>query len=482
MSYITITVQVLEDNSGVNAELPAMLTDRGMFMPLIDYFLEKIDFYSLKWMRKTINAVGLLLQYTEANYQCFNDRKDLFATFTRRLYAGTIGDDGLDPSGLGWTPLSSNAVTSIVNHLTAFLDWYSSKTDSDSINPVRESTRYEQMIYWAAYHHRHKNAFLGHGWKAERASEAAKKARTIKLKRQPKYNREENPSFPEDDIWNLIFNGFVVPGKRYSPRLEDRINLRNALITLLMHFGGLRLSETGHIYVQDVIPDPYNPNSALVRVFHPVEGSSPNDEIGDAVFSIKFKNREQYLRLRWQMRPRNKYYSDRFYAGWKNPVLESKTGNFMYVHWFPTWIGEWFKYLWDYYLIQRSIIDCNHPFAFVAKSGRPYALRDFQEAHAKAVRRYGSLPKRELGTTPHGHRHAMKRRLQQAGVDPIYIKVIMHHADIKSQTKYGLPSIREVTNSLSKVSLKLRTNDFYIGPNLQSYGFENKFPNTVSYN
>jgi hypothetical protein len=38
---------------------------------------------------------------------------------------------------------------------------------------------------------------------------------------------------------DLLFKGFIVPGKQKSPRIEERLNLRDILITMLLHYGGL---------------------------------------------------------------------------------------------------------------------------------------------------------------------------------------------------------------------------------------------------
>lgn len=43
------------------------------------------------------------------------------------------------------------------------------------------------------------------------------------------------------------------------------LDLRNILITLLLHGAGFRASEPFHLYVSDVIPDPSNERSALVQ-------------------------------------------------------------------------------------------------------------------------------------------------------------------------------------------------------------------------
>ncbi len=46
-------------------------------------------------------------------------------------------------------------------------------------------------------------------------------------------------------------------------------------ITILVHGGGIRHSEAYHIWVHDVMPDPYDPELALVRVYHPIDGVAP---------------------------------------------------------------------------------------------------------------------------------------------------------------------------------------------------------------
>lgn len=68
---------------------------------------------------------------------------------------------------------------------------------------------------------------------------------------------------------DLLFQGFIVPGKQKSPRIDERLNLRDILITMLLHYGGLRMSEPFHLYVHDVIHDDTAPGTALVKVYHP---------------------------------------------------------------------------------------------------------------------------------------------------------------------------------------------------------------------
>ncbi|MCQ4504679.1 site-specific integrase, partial [Vibrio parahaemolyticus] len=53
-----------------------------------------------------------------------DDPKLLFQTFSKRLSTGTIGEDGLDPSGLYWVPRSTSNVNKHNHRLTAFTNWF----------------------------------------------------------------------------------------------------------------------------------------------------------------------------------------------------------------------------------------------------------------------------------------------------------------------------------------------------------------------
>src|SRR5439155_18769680 len=181
-------------------------------------------------------------------------------------------------------------------------------------------------------------------------------------------------------------------------------------ITMLMHYGGLRMSEPFHLYVRDVVPDPIHTDRALVRIYHPSLGTAPPDWL-DAKGRPTKCNRLAYLNGKYAMRPRDEYASsDQWHAGWKGNALDAK-GHFMYVNWFPQWAGELFWKLWVLCMAQRAQLDCDHPFAFVTKEGKPYAIDSFERQHRRAVERIGLQAAKALGTSPHGHRHAYGQAL-----------------------------------------------------------------------
>jgi hypothetical protein len=223
--------------------------------------------------------------------------------------------------------------------------------------------------------------------------------------------------FPPDRIWDLLFEGFAVRGRQRLP-LYEQFSLKDILITILLHGGGLRESEPFHLYLSDVGVDVQNPKSAVVRLYHPEQGAAPADYIDPLAGTYIQGDREEYLRVRWRMQPRN-LVEGRFKAGWKDLHLFDQREKYALVHWFSSCWGELFLTFFKLYIThcrsQRNL----HPFLFVSQKagfrGDPYTVDSYRQAHARAVRRIGLVPARSMGTTPHGHRHAYGQRLADAG-------------------------------------------------------------------
>jgi integrase len=426
-------------------------------------------------MQKMTQAVGLLLDYMNANHDCFTDSKELFQTFVKRLYTGTIGENGTDPSCLYWLPKSNANVRQLTYLLSGFSDWMAEKLNTKPLNSWRAASAYEEMLNWAAWHQKHHRTFLAHTWNRGKVSEAAKLAKNSLLKRNPKIDHDGVKFFPDDHIYELLFNGFIVPSKKKSRRIEERLNLRDILITILMHFGGVRVSEPFHLFVHDVCPDPYNSKQAMVRIYHPNEGMAPKDWFDSKGKDINC-NREAYLLGKYGMHPRNMYFStDQLHSGWKGNCLDSKN-KFMNIHWFPSWGGELFLMFWNIFIIQRALKDCDHPYAFVTEEGKPYSVNSFICAHNRAVERIGLLPTKNMGTTPHGHRHAFGQRMADAEIDPIIIMKAMHHNSLESQLVYTKPKVSKVTKIFNDATESLNEGRSLTLPDFLMYGFEDVDP------
>ncbi|MDP1688169.1 gamma-mobile-trio recombinase GmtY [Hydrogenophaga sp.] len=473
MHRTVVRAQLHLDNTGMRTEIPVILTEHGPINSLVDYLAEMHLVKSQAWMDKVVQGVGLLLDYMAAHKSAFSRQEEMFGRFAQRLTTGTIGMDGTDPSGLYWKGKQPSHVRQLVGSITGFSEWLSRREGTKPLNPWREATRGEEMLAWAAWHQRRNQSFLAHLW--DPAAASMKMAREIDalLSKTPIVDRGKANDFPAEHLGPLLMQGFIAPGKQKSPRVEERLNLRNILITLLMHCGGLRVSEPFHLWCHDVQDDPLQPGCAWVRVFHPRLGTAPRDwqpAKGRMIRGI-------YLQGKHAMLPRNEYSKrDQLHAGWKGNLLESKD-HCVDVYWFPAEAGRLFWKLWILYMAQRSQLECDHPFAFVTQSGKPYAIRDFTEAHGSAVLRIGLTPSKALGTTCHGHRHAYGQALRDAGLDPIEIKKALHHKSLGSQAVYTEPNRVKLLEAMQAADRRQGANEKPARIDPLAFGFEDVDPN-----
>lgn len=432
------------------------------FLPLVEYVLDQGRSRSNAWQRECSRAVGLFVDFLKANQASFRlqpDRPQVLAAFAEALVGGTIGLDGNDPSGLYWEPKSLSRSTLLLNAVTAFSDWLVNRYDTTPINPWKAASVAEQMAYWRRFDKRRAHALLSHTYGRDEAVARSKQARSVVVRRKA-LSHDVTPAkfFPLDRIWSLLTEGYVVPGKAKARQLHERINIRDILITILLHGGGLRESEPFHLYVSDVAIDPRNPKCALVRLYHPELGAAPDDYINPLSCKVIKANREEYLRVKWGLQPRNLEVG-RFHAGWKDLKLSNGRENYALVHWFPSYWGEVFLSLFKVYITKQRSRHCTHPYLFVSLkdsvAGEPYTVHSYRQAHAKAVKRIGLAPAKAYGTTPHGHRHAYAQQLANKGVADEVIQAALHHKSPESQQVYKEPTADKVNSALREASREI---------------------------
>lgn len=478
MTHVVARYKVVRDNTGIVTEIPVILTEFGPLMPLVHYLLKHQHILSESTIDKLVQAVGLLVDFIEANHSCYTDPTDLFQGFVQRLYTGTVGLDGADPSDLYWNGRKPPVVRALVVQLSKLSNWMVDELGTEPLNPWRQASRAEERLAWAAWHHRHNRSFLAHTMGRETAGIDMTRARNALLQKTPVIDHEAVKHFPEDRVSDLLFRGFIVPGKQKSLRIEERLNLRDILMTLLMHYGGLRMCEPLHLYIHDVLPDPMNPKRAWVRVFHPSLGQAPDDWLDEKSKPIRC-DRATYLRGRWGMLPRTDHPSTHtLHAGWKDNALDSKA-HYMDVNWFPSWAGELFWMLWAFYMAQRAQLHCDHPFAFVTLKGKPLGKNAFEKAHKAAIRRIGLTPAKSLGTSPHGHRHTYGQRLTDANIGPIYRKKALHHKSLESQAVYTEPDRAKLSRLLDAATQRAQNGEegpALPPPDFLAYGFKDVDP------
>lgn len=444
--FVSVKARVFTDATGVYTELPALLTPAGVLEPLLDYCLYRSHDRSLAWMTKVNRAVRMFLEYLQSN-PAERETYRLFQNFAQRLYTGTFDRaTGLDPSALCWAPRSPQDASHIVTHLTDFFDWLGEmRPEAAQVNPRYASGTFDRQTDEAAYQFRRSKAFLGHTWAAN--ASPTEIGHRVRGRRLPKVEKGEPPAFPEERFMELLTKGFRAAGRQ---------DYRGMLITLLLHGAGFRESEPFHLYISDVFPDPANPHQAKVLIHHPCHGVAPADW-RDERGKPRKGNRAEYLAQQFGLVPRTEVM-DRRHAGWKGGMHDA--AYYKQAYWFLPEYGELFLQLWHRYLELVARVERGHPFAFINLSREPvgamYTLNQYNKAHAAACERIGLTVGKELGTTPHGHRHAYGRRLRNASVDKPFIRRFMHHASEESQVVYTQATTHEALAALEAAAQRLR--------------------------
>ncbi len=458
-SNVVLQAEVYVD-SGHPVTLPVIVTNEGVLKSFLEYLLKHRS-KSAKWQQASVKAMRRFLDYCDANYGNFFNPAEMFTEFSNSLFTGTFDQYGNDPSGLGWTSLSAEYANKTIMYITMYSDWLAEKNDRENLklNPFRKATAYEAKLNWAAHVHRNENAFLGHLFNSEQARVDSHSSRNVSYRQKPKSdNCEEVNTFPEGRIFDLLFKGFVVPGKEADENFSKKFHLRDILITMLMHFGGVRTSEPFHLWIDDVMPDPISPDSALVKIYHPIEGRPPTR------YKPQGTNlRKNALMQYFNLIPRNEYPdSKKIHAGWKNPLLDDGSDKYLIIEWFPANAGVLFMNLWRLYLQQRVSPkeDKMHPYAFTNQYGDPYSIDAFRKKHIKAVEVIGLVSDKYYGTTNHGHRHRYGKSLRQAGVAPHIRKKAMHHKSMQSTEIYGAPDHKEVREAFKDAENEAKHNNF----------------------
>lgn len=429
------------DAVGVQSVLPVIITENGV----LDQFARYMHLNRLKsrsWQDSATFSVQLLLEYMEANQGFHETARALFTAFSNALYSGTIMNRN-DPSGLWWWPRQSDDSGKLIGHVTRFTDWLARVNEDANLqlNPWREATRHEERLNWAAYSHRRDNAFLSHLW---RSKPQTNQSRVVRSSSMPVERQTPAKDFPEEYFDLLLSEGF----RRRARDSRGPTDLRNVLITYLMDYGGLRLSEALSLWSEDVSVEA---GEIIVRVYHPEEGLAPDDKT----------NRAAYLQSQYGLQPRKRLVkaTDPLFLGWKNSLITDPHRKCFEVFFYPYEAGQDFARLWrDYHLTQRVKPKAgeNHPYAFTNRDGQPYSHRMFRKAHKLGVERIGLDCQKMLGTTPHGHRHAFGQRLARDGATQLLIRNAMHHQSIESSLVYTQPTTTRMRQELHDMEDRMR--------------------------
>ncbi|MCE0493876.1 gamma-mobile-trio recombinase GmtY [Vibrio salinus] len=423
MGYVIKRSTIYKANgSPLTFQFPTIFTENGILLSHLRFLYTKRN-KSQSWLERNTFAIELLLKFINAQIQSYLSATNLLRAFVDALQFGTI-QHGKDNSGLYWSPRKNEDVHVLLGHINSYCDYLDSihGYDLPKLNPLRKTTFSEERLQWCAYYRRNSRCFLNH-LNTPSPTEMSF-IRSIHGPNRHLVNIESVYRFPEEDIDRLLNDGF-----RNS---SGKFDIGSQLITMLMHYGGLRLSECFHIYTSDIYIDPKT-GAALISVFHPSDGTPPDK---------KFRTRREFLEIKHHMKPRNEYLRhNRLYSGWKNPLLTNRNLSFE-VMFFPPHKAIEFTQILQLYLSVRP--KSSTPFLFVNSKGTPESKKNFIRKHSQAVRRIGLPVSKQIGTTPHGHRHSYGYRLSKNGVHQLDIQKAMHHKSPDSCLVYLQPTNYEV--------------------------------------
>lgn len=397
--------------------------------------------------RSYARSIGLLVDYCAAFGDQFlgqPDRHKLFKAFADALIRGTV-ENGGDPTGLYWLPRSRNLSGRIVREITEFSDWLAEDHGVMPVNPKRRATVAEQIVFWRAWGQSSARSLLKHLKSASKGTRFALGggARTVNVRgRRPATPDGDKKAFPDELFSDLLRNGFRRPIQVAWTTLRDQ------LIALLLHNGGLRLSEALQLWVDDVFVRHDDPTAAVVRVYHPREGLRTYED--PASGNMRTVTRAEYLRLAYGRVPLTEL-PGRKSVGWKEPLLNNTREKYLTVFWWSEDAAR--AFLDDFRYVQLRPHVGRHPYLFIAGGGEPMGIRAYEKVHAAAIRRIGLVAAQGLGTTPHGHRHAYGLRLRRAGVPRKVRQVAMHHKSAFSQDVYTEADADEVEKVLRALAV-----------------------------
>jgi hypothetical protein len=422
------------------------------FEQLLEFFREKC--VSLSAERTYAQATGRFIEWLSVRAGEFAEtskRNLLYTAFTHDLRFGTY-HDGKDNTGLNWRPTSQKNLKRLANGLLEFSDWLNRRYGATMLNPIRhQASAADQLMFWRKWNKQKAGSLLSHTKSRQAAERIAHDSRQVNLSRDVNGLLTEVKAFPPERLDDLLWHGFINPGKADQLRASLKYNIRDILIALLCVYGGCRASEPLHLWVEDVFVDPSDPERALVLVHEPSDGTV---QYVDAVTGARrMTTRADFLQRFCNGRKPLTCETGRRHAGWKGTLLTHRERKAFQVFWIDKNAGRIFLTLWRLYIQQIRPVTPQIPWAFLTKGGQPLGAEGYTDSFNAAVRRIGLSPAKWAGTTSHGLRHQYGQWLNELGLGDKEGQVAMHHLNAKSQEVYRQMSVTKVADAIAKLAV-----------------------------
>jgi integrase len=386
---------------------------------------KQLEGYDPKTLFRHVKAIGLLYDFYVLELKSQTLNVSAIQVVIRQFWEARRWGC----SGLGWTPVSLKTARDDLNAVTEFSDFCGENFGHSKLNPQEQvlvsSLSHKEFRSWVSrLAHRKKTDLLFH------LSSSTKEGRGHVMKRR--FDPERGAS---------RVRGVASP-KHFPPNkvielIEETRSLRNRLCWLLMFYGGLRISELAHIFINDIMSDPAT-GAAKVCLANPVDGKMTwhlNDR-------TRKGTRTAFLAEKYGRIPRSELPSkDPEHAGWKGMLLDDANTKQSYVNWIDPRIGILFWKLHAIYMRTARIqAGDDHPYYFISlrgnSFGEPMKLGALRKQFYAAAERINLSPKTQ-GVNPHGCRHfygwycanLLKLPKEQA-------QKLMHHSSMLSTEIY----------------------------------------------
>lgn len=276
----------------------------------------------------------------------------------------------------------------------------------------------------------------------------------VHLKRARDYWADYSPTIPKVPAWarpdsnRSQFRPFATLEEVRAIIIAER-NPAFRAVWIAAAFGSHRISEILNVWQVDVLPGSYrreffgpgmNDETTLLLLAHPSE-STYIDQVG----SNKFVTRKEFLRMQYNLNPRNLLPErDPLRAGWKSKLLigHQKTANTFWLdHSAESAFSECVEEIQRFHLLHRT--SRKHPYFFVNMFssddtfGQPLRMARIQKAWVAACKRVGIQP-HVRGRNIHGLRHFAKWVAEnELKLNQSDIQIIRGDKSISSQNDYA---------------------------------------------
>jgi len=451
---LVIYTQTVLVQDKIRACMPTVLLIVGVtpFQPLLEFFREKC--LSISAERTYAQAIGRFVEWLSVRTDEFKEtskRSLLYTAFVHDLRFGTY-QNGQDALGLYWSPTSHKNLKRLTQALLAFSDWLNERYGATMLNPIHHhASARDQLIFWRKWNKMKAGSLLASIKGRSRSAFESTVARKIGLPRNPNGVLPEAKAFPGERLDDLLWRGFINPGKEHDPHPWVKYNLRDMLITLLCAYGGCRVSEPLHLWVDDVFVDPEASDTALVLIHEPSDGKV--NYIDSISGNRRKTSRSDFLQNFCSGKKPLTLETGRRHAGWKGSLLTHQKLKAFRVFWIDKNAGRLFLTLWRLYIQHVRPVTPQLPWAFLTKDHQPLGVRGFDDSFRAAVRRIGLRPTKWAGTSSHGLRHRYGQWLNDLGLGDKEGQVAMHHLNATSQEIYRQMSLAQIANAIDLLSI-----------------------------